>query len=922
MKKRYLLFISIGLIFISRPVFSQLHVVKDNIKCAYGLKDTNHVWVVKPIYVEIRELVFMINSSGTHEGFEVSDGRHRGIFSTSGKLVIPISQDYIMAYAKCYIGSKNDKLCIFNLDGKALTEHVYDRIKPYGYSPDYFWCYKDFQDSIVTSLIELNTGFLFKDVPGYVRTWADSTYTIFQKREHYNYANYDTAGQIILPPEFGIIDTNGTIILPRIYNEILIKKKYFIARQNQTHFILSHKNDMLFGPLSSLKKTKGWPDNMQLIAVKDDSTCSLMDGDLKTIVPFKVYDKIDLLSEYRNIYRVFKNKKTGIIDSTGKLIIPLLYDEIIAGNTNYLPSINYIYKLNGRYGVISAKGEIVLKADYELAKNKSKDLHFLINNDALYMRIAYKDTIQKINFLFKNAFGNFYRNQDFTVLIKRENLGGTTWAYFNNSCDTISLGSHENILWLRKGSLKEQNVHVFNASGTEIFPGKLRDVLQNNSANLQTLETRNKHFGLINSSSGRLILDTIYTALHITSDKPGRMFIWGRSATTGDYQAFDAFGKPYMSTVFDTIPSRTGNGNYFSGSSKGRKGLLDSNLRWIVEPHYKEVKPISDEFSYVITKGGHIGIINHSNQVMIDTIYTDFMPVFSNIQESLFVDNDTINGFTSDKKEMWWMLSHTNNRVLFNDKGKSILSGPGPNPYSALIDSMLFQFAFRGEYFDPNIEIGDYYNRFIKADGSHNISEGAFKIVLDKEDKAFLMTQPYIKELYTILEKSYHEERAGLYYGNDNPLYPVSTQKHKPDTCRIKRLYVFGENFISLWVRELKPGMISFGNTYYTFTEDVFYDNYILKSGKLHKMEISNIFGSGNVLQEELLLAISKNDSLELDCSSPEGLTKIAQRYFSLSKKGITFYFPGSNYDKSEVVIPLERLKAHKETEWIISYLK
>lgn len=919
MKKTYLLFVSLISAMISRPAFSQLHVVKDNIKCAYGLKDTNQAWVVNPVYVEIRELVFMANSRGTHEGFEVFDGRYHGVLSASGKIVVPISQDYIMAYSTGYIGVKNKKACIFDTAGKALCEQVYDQIKPYRYSADYYWCYKESQGSALTSLIEISHGFLFKDVPGYVREWTDSTYTIFQKNEQY-YVNPYSADNLKLPPEFGVIDTNGTIILPRIYNEIWIRKKHFAVRKDQTYLIVNSKNELIAGPFSSLKKAKTTQERGPWIAMKEDSTCSLISDDLQTIVPFNTYDKIGLISEYRDLYRVVKDKKTGLMDSTGKLIIPLLYDEIIRGSEAYG---TYICKSKGRFGIINSKGEIVLKANYDLMKSGSDYLRFLIGNDALYA-IPVNDTIRKLAFLFRNSFGDFYKSRYYTVLIKRDDTGRPTDLFCNGLQESLSLGSYENLLWFRNRLPGiPDDLHVFTASGIGLFPDKVRDVFPHDSTHLLSLETKSRHFGVASSASGTMVLDTTYTAIHITPDKPGTVLIWGRSKK--GYQVFDRYGTSCVSTVFDSIPCKTGNENYFSGSSNGKKGLLDRDLGWIIAPAYEEVQAISDKLSYVITKGGHIGIRDHSNRLVIDTAYTDFTPVFSNIHECLFANSDTINDFTAAKKQLWWLLSGHDNRALFNDRGECILSGSASDPHSALIDSLLFQFAFKGELFDCNREEETYYHTFIKADGSHNIAEGAFKITLTKKEKELLRSRPFVKEICAILKRSYQEECANLHYANTDPLFPVSAQKgHLPDTFIYKGLNHFGENFVSLGYCEATPSAYNALNVHwvnYNYS-DPFYENYLLRSGKLHKTEISDVFGSGNLLQEELLLAISKNDSLALDCSSPEGLVKKAQGHLSLSEKGISVYFRDSDYLLAEVVIPIERLKAHPETAWIIPYLK
>jgi len=51
-----LILVAITFIFFQLKGVSQLHIVKDNIACTYGLKNAANEWVVKPNYIYIKAI--------------------------------------------------------------------------------------------------------------------------------------------------------------------------------------------------------------------------------------------------------------------------------------------------------------------------------------------------------------------------------------------------------------------------------------------------------------------------------------------------------------------------------------------------------------------------------------------------------------------------------------------------------------------------------------------------------------------------------------------------------------------------------------------------------------------------------------------------------------------------------------------------
>ena len=82
--KQFLL--SISILFLTLFCHAQeLRIVKDNVKCSYGLKDNSGNWVIEPIYILIQEY-----NSGY---FLVKDVLGEGMLSPKGEWIIECKYD-------------------------------------------------------------------------------------------------------------------------------------------------------------------------------------------------------------------------------------------------------------------------------------------------------------------------------------------------------------------------------------------------------------------------------------------------------------------------------------------------------------------------------------------------------------------------------------------------------------------------------------------------------------------------------------------------------------------------------------------------------------------------------------------------------------------------------------------------------------
>ena len=87
------------------------------------------------------------------------------------------------------------------------------------------------------------------------------------------------------------------------------------------------------------------------------------------------YEDYTIINQNRFI--VTLNKKQGIIDGTGKIIVPIIYNQIGIMNDNLLQGFNFqniIVKKDEQYGILSYEtGTIIEKVEYH-----ESDLNLLL----------------------------------------------------------------------------------------------------------------------------------------------------------------------------------------------------------------------------------------------------------------------------------------------------------------------------------------------------------------------------------------------------------------------------------------------------------------------------------------------------------------------------------------------------------------
>ena len=187
----------------------------------------------------------------------------------------------------------------------------------------------------------------------------------------------------------GIINNKGDVILPLEYIYVRHFDNGFGIIQGQDSLLgFTDKTGKVIKPeYENVENFNGWKNAL----VSKHNKFGVINSDGKLIVPIE-YDFIDLENERRGICIIKKGEKYGLMNSKGVFIkaeyewAERIGDEYfilkkngklgLAGkkgiilNTEYenikiLDSKHFIVKINGKYGVINAKGKYKVEAAYD-----------------------------------------------------------------------------------------------------------------------------------------------------------------------------------------------------------------------------------------------------------------------------------------------------------------------------------------------------------------------------------------------------------------------------------------------------------------------------------------------------------------------------------------------------------------------------
>ena len=253
------------------------------------------------------------------------------------------------------IVKRNGKYGMIKSDGQIKVPLEYNFIEPYDSNHGNYSEYFNARKGKVYSIFNKN-----------LRKIGESLEPI--------YNNFRTDNPTIsfknLKGKYGVIDKNGNVKVPFVYDEELRfeEESYAIATKNNEVGLIDSHNKILipFGKQFIDEVFDRLDDKPKELAnyfiVTNDHTAKIVDVTNKTIV--NDYQSIRPLFYDHSKFLVKKNEKFGVIDLTNKILSPIIYDEF-SDWVEYGPENRHIVKLGSKSGMLEEKTfKVKIPVDY------------------------------------------------------------------------------------------------------------------------------------------------------------------------------------------------------------------------------------------------------------------------------------------------------------------------------------------------------------------------------------------------------------------------------------------------------------------------------------------------------------------------------------------------------------------------------
>ncbi|HFK5505736.1 WG repeat-containing protein [Elizabethkingia anophelis] len=259
---------------------------------------------------------------------KVSKGKYFGVINKLGKEVVPIEYDDIVCTDTdlFFIAKRNKKWAFFTLEGKQKTEFIYDEV--------FYKSENRIKDQFFSNRIAAVR-------KGAKTFFVDDSFKNTFGMEFQKIAPFDINGKAIVKTEdkYRIINEQGKFILKPAYDTIYHYKvdnsnfspkfSFYIATKGNSHVLLNHK--------------------LQKVAEQQNNWENFFSYKIKINNEDKIYI----------VYQLNENSGYGMVNESGKLMLPFVYDELELFNNQY-----FIAVKDDKYGVIDMEGKELYPFEY------------------------------------------------------------------------------------------------------------------------------------------------------------------------------------------------------------------------------------------------------------------------------------------------------------------------------------------------------------------------------------------------------------------------------------------------------------------------------------------------------------------------------------------------------------------------------
>ena len=308
--------------------------------------------------------------------------------------------------------------------------------------------------------------------------------------------------------KWGIIDSTGNTVIEPMYQEMIIvlnnRKDVFLCtydvNENTGEYktkVINRKNEEIYTkydkiePLENYDKSGNAWYEKDIMRVQKDGKYGLIDIDGKEVLSIE-YEKIETLKGLENSIIITKNGKVGLVNKSGAIIINPEYKQIKKFDDDYTKGYITINQ-DKKYGLVSYAGTTILDNKYEKIDAIYGENHFVIEEKDKQIVIDSKG--EKI---LKDGYDSITQiNPDGIVFIKDKKYG-----FMNYDKKVLIKPNYQELKEIYEGILKakqDDKYGIIDINGKEKFAFKYKDLYYEESAGFYVTEDEKYNSQIIDS---------------------------------------------------------------------------------------------------------------------------------------------------------------------------------------------------------------------------------------------------------------------------------------------------------------------------------------------------------------------------------------------------------------------------------------
>ena len=238
--------------------------------------------------------------------------------------------------------------------------------------------------------------------------------------------------------KWGVINNKGETIVNMEYNEMITipnpEKAVFVCIYDVNEEtgeyktkVLNEKGENLFTEYDKVETIENFDSKQNiwyekdLLRVSKNGKYGLIDFDGKVLLGCE-YDSITTLKSVEENLVVRKDNKVGVVNNAGQIIVPIAYKDVRVLKEGYKNEYIIIDE-NGNQGIISTSGTIIIAPAY-------KEIKYINSNEIYVAKIEDKwNLINKKGEVLNNSYDDYtYVKGDYVIVQKDGKYGITTIA--------------------------------------------------------------------------------------------------------------------------------------------------------------------------------------------------------------------------------------------------------------------------------------------------------------------------------------------------------------------------------------------------------------------------------------------------------------------------------------------------------------